>query len=236
MVETPHCPHTDSRFEGRDPSNLLAHQRPEENQFSLFARPWLRRAEQSADRENWFEALIYLWVSFNAWLGLAVQDRNRSENDSYLWKAAGLDPLFQQRFSQSFESINVYQDLVRGFHALWPVFKARALADEEVAAWGASGAEESRDQYRAQVFAHQLDRRDYSPSCFLDHQVNRSDLQSIEPERVPLDWEHTLAAIYMVRCNLFHGGKSFLSAKDQDFVSHSYRILSEVWWGAVRDA
>ncbi len=185
MPETQYCPHNDSRLKGRDPSSLLAHRRPEDNQFSLFARPWLKRAEGSADQQDWFEALIYLWVSFNAWLGLAVEDTAYSENDSYLWKAAGQDPLFQQRFSRILEPSSEYSQLVNQFHALWPIFKARALADEGICPWGAWGANESRHQYRAEVFAHKIDYRDYSPSCFMDHQESLDDLQSIDPGTNP---------------------------------------------------
>jgi len=201
----------------------------------MFADPWLRRAARSAGHKKWFEALIYLWVSFNAWLGLAVEDRRYSENDSYLWKAAGQDPIFQQRFEQEMELNKEYGELVSRFHTLWPVFKARALADEGIAAWGEWGADEPRREYRARVLTHNIEHRDFLPSCFMEHQTDPTDFRSIDPERIPLDWEHTLAAIYMVRCNLFHGGKSFLSAKDKEFVSLSYTILSEVWWGAVRN-
>ena len=158
----------------------------------MFARPWLRRAERSARQENWFESLIYLWVSFNAWLGLAVEDRSYSENDNYLWKAAGQDPRFQERFAQVLASNNEYGELVGRFHSLWPIFKARALADEGIPAWGAWGADESRIEYQANVFAHDIDHWDFSPSCFVEHQKDPNDFQSIAPERIPLDWEHPL--------------------------------------------
>jgi len=121
------------------------------------------------------------------------------------------------------------------FHSLWPIFKARALADEGISAWGTRGADESRSEYRKLVFSGSIGTRDFSPSCFLEHQDDCSDDQSIDPARIPLDWEHTLAAIYMVRCNLFHGGKSFLTAMDAKFVFLSYEILSAVWWGSVDD-
>jgi len=36
---------------------------------------------------------------------------------------------------------------------------------------------------------------------------------------VPIDWPHTLSAIYQVRCNLFHGYKGVYSENDISIVS-----------------
>jgi hypothetical protein len=47
-------------------------------------------------------------------------------------------------------------------------------------------------------------------------------------EEVPLDWPHTLSAIYRVRCNLFHGYKGVYSENDVSFVSTAFRVLVRV--------
>ena len=55
--------------------------------------------------------------------------------------------------------------------------------------------------------------REFAPSCYVEH------------EQVPLDWGHTLAALYRVRCNLFHGEKARSSENDQLVVSAAYETL-----------
>jgi hypothetical protein len=232
-VQPSHCPHADERFRGIDPSELLNLARPEENQFSYFAEPWLGRATSSSKSKSWFEALIYLWISFNAWMGLAVNDRKYSENDSYLWKSTTQYPNFIQRFSQQLESNRDFSTLVNEFRNIWPVFKVRALIDNKIPPWGMQDKDETRSQYRIMALSRNSDYHDFSPSCFLEHQINPNEIDSVQTDRIPLDWEHTLAGIYMVRCNLFHGGKSFLSSNDTIFVSMSYRILSNIWWGRI---
>ena len=42
---------------------------------------------------------------------------------------------------------------------------------------------------------------------------------------MPLDWPHTLEALYRVRCNLFHGEKGLDSEMDALIVSSAFRVL-----------
>jgi hypothetical protein len=42
---------------------------------------------------------------------------------------------------------------------------------------------------------------------------------------VPLDWSHTLAALYRVRCNLFHGEKARGSENDRVVVARAHETL-----------
>jgi hypothetical protein len=44
-------------------------------------------------------------------------------------------------------------------------------------------------------------------------------------EKIPIDWPHTLAAVYRVRCNFFHGEKALSSEMDQQIVSCAYKTL-----------
>ncbi|MDO8691418.1 MAG: hypothetical protein Q7R39_15655, partial [Dehalococcoidia bacterium] len=44
-------------------------------------------------------------------------------------------------------------------------------------------------------------------------------------EAIPLDWPHTLAALYRVRCNLFHGEKALDSENDGQVVAAALRAL-----------
>jgi hypothetical protein len=51
--------------------------------------------------------------------------------------------------------------------------------------------------------------RKCEPQCYLEH------------DAVPLDWGHTLAALYRVRCNLFHGEKARSSENDRVVVARA---------------
>lgn len=42
---------------------------------------------------------------------------------------------------------------------------------------------------------------------------------------VPLDQPHTLHAIYVMRCNLFHGAKSRYSDADSKLVLYAFQVL-----------
>ena len=54
----------------------------------------------------------------------------------------------------------------------------------------------------------------FEPRCYLAHE-----------EQPPLDWGHTLAALYRVRCNLFHGEKARSSENDKTVVAAAYSTL-----------
>jgi hypothetical protein len=55
--------------------------------------------------------------------------------------------------------------------------------------------------------------RKYEPQCYFEH------------DEVPLDWGHTLAALYRVRCNLFHGEKAWSSENDRLVVARAHETL-----------
>ena len=57
----------------------------------------------------------------------------------------------------------------------------------------------------------------FEPQCWKRHRD--------AGEGVPLDWPHTLAALYRVRCNLFHGEKARHSEMDQRIVASGFRVL-----------
>jgi hypothetical protein len=56
-----------------------------------------------------------------------------------------------------------------------------------------------------------------APSCYVWHVTKR--------QPCPLDWKHTLAAIYQVRNNLFHGEKAGHSTVDKAIVSAAANTL-----------
>lgn len=193
--------------------------------FGDFVEPWLTRALAARERQEafWaFEAFIFLWVTFNAWLSAAVADRNQTENDRYLVETAGVDP----QLCTAFEGLKCAdgKDVVERFRSLWPVFKVRALMKHRIEPW--EEHREARDTYRERCIARGITCREYAPRCFANHQ---HDPTHPDPALVPLDWAHTMSAIYQMRCNLFHGGKSFAHSSDYRLVEMSFDILWKVW-------
>ena len=83
--------------------------------------------------------------------------------------------------------------------------------------------------FRTRCFRRQPRKSDFAPSCFLHHQPSGTRLAAYDPVHVPLDWAHTLHAIYMVRCSLFHGGKSFRYGGDAEFVKLAAVLLCDIW-------
>lgn len=226
---TSECPGQRDPFRNNSRDDLLDRSLLTPEPFEYFVRPWFRKVRIAAKRDEWFEAFIYLWVTFNAWLAQIVSDRNFSDKDWYIVQAAGLDPTLEDRFNGLLEGDPEFLEWASTFHSLWPVFKVRALIENGVESWGAWNSEEDRSEYRARSLQLGLTRSEYSPRCFMDHQPAESIDWETAHHHVPLDWVHTISGIYQVRSNLFHGGKSFLSSKDPIFVELSFRILWHVW-------
>ncbi len=223
------CPgQDDTRFAQVLPEFLLNRSNLSKPDYDVFSKPWIERSRKAADQEEWMEAFIYLWITFNAWIAIVVAD-TRYEDDGYLWRAAGLDSQLSARFDRLKTTDKGFHDKVEEFQELWPIFKVRTLVDKGVESWGAWGRNESRGAYRITCFQHDLERTDYSPRCYAEHQTNDVRADGGSPSNVPADWGHTLSAIYQVRCNLFHGGKSFVDTKDKNFTRLAYSILFNVW-------
>jgi hypothetical protein len=98
---------------------------------------------------------------------------------------------------------------VRRFSQLWPIFRVSNLREQGIDYW--SGRYESRgEMIRAYLDAG---AGAFAPACHFAH------------ARPRLDWGHTLAALYRVRCNLFHGEKARSSENDQLVVSTAFETL-----------
>jgi hypothetical protein len=99
----------------------------------------------------------------------------------------------------------------RGFAELWPIFKVAELRLRNIDYWSFEHDRQSRvDMTREYLDAG---ARQFEPGCYLEH------------DHVPVDWAHTLVALYRVRCNLFHGEKSRSSENDQRVVDAAFATL-----------
>lgn len=183
-------------------------------EFWDFVVPWMRKGEEG----DAFEGFIFTWVTFNAWTAQIVNDRSQCEHDAFLVQAAAVDPLLNKWFDLEVSADGPVRDSIMEFSALWPVFKARTLIDMDMEPWEHRGVQSDRAEYRDRCFEGGLDPSDFAPRCWRGHR-----------EGPPVDWAHTISAVYQVRCNLFHGGKSFAYSGDQRFVDLARSIMQGVW-------
>ena len=202
--------------------------------FWAVTNDWVERSRRALQHQKYFEALIYSWISFNAWVGRVVVDRGNSNRDRFLVASAAMDEPLSTRFCSLLLDGGQTAEAASRFRSLWPVFKARGLSDHEISFWQAHWDDESRNEFRTRCFRLGLGGSDCGPSCFIYHQPKGTKQVDYDPEHVPLDWAHTLHAIYMVRCNLFHGGKSYRHGGDREFVKLAAMILGAVWLDGER--
>lgn len=224
------CSLIDKAIRERPPGSVLERNKELPYHLEKLLRSWLRKAVTPFQKENeelgdYFQAFIYLWIAFNAWL-LHVASDDIGDVDKNLINAAAHDTEFNQKFEDLKESNSDFNLLVNEFSDLWPVFRVKDLIRENIDGWQQYNIHETREEYREEIFArNERNIKEnkkgirYEPKCYLEH----------HPNKPPADWAHNLLAIYQIRCNLFHGGKSLLESRDREFVRYAYRILWYVW-------
>ena len=102
---------------------------------------------------------------------------------------------------------------VEKFREFWPIL--RPLPISQIPPEGAT---------REKLVLRELDRRWEKPRCRPDCAARHHE----NAEEIPGDWPHTLAAIYQVRCNLFHGSKSLQSDNDIQIIFCAFRVLAHI--------
>ena len=170
---------------------------------------WFERAwEQRGNEDATFEAFIFAWMSVNAWAACVTgEDQDRE----YMRRLKGDEGLRQLFLRVVNEHPNVRQD-AEEFVSLLPIFKAQRLRR--------AGVHGQDSMTRAELVQHYLAQGItwFEPVCAEWH------LQRGEP--IPCDWPHVIAAIYRVRCNLFHGEKSAHSEMDRRIVRTAFLTLT----------
>lgn len=168
---------------------------------------WFERAYAAKDVENeCFEAFIFSWFAVNGWAACVTGKDRDSDYVNALQRSDELAARFKDLLSSNSE----FSETAIKFHSSWPIFKAQILR---------RGGLTAPSNDRSAVVQYYLKKgvSEYEPGCWQSH------LEA--GESVPLDWPHTLAAIYRVRCNLFHGEKSAHSEMDQAIVRSAYLTL-----------
>ncbi|PKN67572.1 MAG: hypothetical protein CVU57_02395 [Deltaproteobacteria bacterium HGW-Deltaproteobacteria-15] len=203
----------------------------EMSDFKEFTKGWLEAANREQDR-NPFMAILSLWIPFNSWLTQVVNRSGLGKpylpfGDYHLVESACRDRMLNARFDSLLKN-GEFHTIAHEFRSLWPIFEPATLNFCGIPLWQSWNQPQDRNDYRRECFA-KIDgaktitdhSRIFAPKCFRLH--------GGEPDDVPLDWSHTLSAIYKVRCNLFHGKKSFAFSGHKKLANLSFRILWSIW-------
>lgn len=174
----------------------------------LLVRGWFEKAHAAmiADDEC-FEAFIFAWFAVNGWAACVTGKDRDSEYIRALLRSSEITNQFQVLF----DSDAMFRIAALEFQKYWPIFKAQDIRR--------AGHRSPVQADRPAVVRHYFDRnlQAFEPQCWKFHMDAGED--------VPLDWPHTLAAIYRVRCNLFHGEKSAHSEMDREIVRTALLVL-----------
>jgi len=218
----------------RPPYDILVDRSALPEDFWWYARPWIERAANlSGKRNDPFERFIYLWIVFNGLASQVTEDLEKAAlSDAGMVAALGQDPVLSERFESLRAQNHEFHRTTAEFASWWPVFQVRTLHREGLLPW-TSGSR--RDYVFELLYGDKKEKLGespcYSPPCFKIHapEVPADGKVNWHGVNNPIDWAHTLRAIYQVRCNLFHGGKRFRESNDRWFVGRALRILWAMW-------
>lgn len=186
------------------PVNLFRYSQDLHEHGRQLIRGWFQRAwadRNSAPRDS-FEPFIFTWIAFNGW-AVCVTNLDRDA----VWKRALMeDASLNNSFERLLESGT--RAWAEEFRAMWPIFQARRIRQTQIR------FDESR---QVTIQRYLRDGIPHEPMCW--------DVHFRDSEAIPLDWFHTLPALYQVRCNLFHGQKAMHVENDQFIVSRAYLVL-----------
>jgi hypothetical protein len=171
---------------------------------------WFDRAWQARECrvEDSFEPFIFDWFALNGWAAcVSGVDQDRAYLDALMC---------DRRMCEDFlrlvpDSGSPFGSRAADFAQRWPIFEVRELRRRCIISYSEGDRDTMVNNYLS------LGACKFQPQCWKRHR------DAGEP--VPLDWPHTLAALYRVRCNLFHGEKSSHSEIDQYLVSCAFRTL-----------
>jgi hypothetical protein len=167
-------------------------------------------------------------VAFDAWASsaLVLEPPDERQAERFMVASIGHDPAWSARFTALISTAE-FQRIAADFANLWPVLKVRTLRRLDLPRWDGY----DRPDYIRWIL-HGPNRApsayQYAPSCYLGHEREKQRLGEFYWTGPPADWKHTMSAIYMVRCNLFHGGKNEEQV-DSLFIEPAFRLLAEMW-------
>ena len=153
-----------------------------------------------------FQSFANLWMAFNAFGSVATA----FDSDWKIIQICGSDDQMRNGFKELLGNDDSFAIHVREFVGAWPIYSER----------------EAFRVYRANQ------RRQGIDTNIPDEAEMRRLCANGSVERHPpdfsLSWANVLDAIYTVRCNLFHGGKTPVNERDVQLVELSRNILSRM--------
>jgi hypothetical protein len=183
-----------------------------EIQFDLFANQvpagrdlvfaWHQKARSAAKRQHHdsFDAFMRLWIGFNQWAMRVTE----ADFDADMIRKLAESPALNRAFAKLLAGDREMQTYVKVFAAFWPIFNVKDLRKKGL-----------RHQHL------ELPRPGYVTK------MREADVQHAPRgnlDRNKPSWDHTIRAIYQVRCNLIHGEKGD-SSEDYNIVEGAYRVL-----------
>jgi hypothetical protein len=171
-------------------------------------RGWFEKAHAAMTTDDeCFEAFIFAWFAVNGWAACVTGNDRDADYIRALQRSAEL----AEKFQTLLDGNPQFQSAAADFQRFWPIFKAQDIRR--------AGRRAPAAADRPAVVQHYFDGdlRVFEPQCWKSHTDAGED--------VSLDWPQTLAAIYRVRCNLFHGEKSAHSEMDREIVCTALVVL-----------
>ena len=174
---------------------------------------WFKKSKDALQGgHDTIEVFMYLWISFNAW-GMRVTS---VDVDKDMVSDIGSNQRISESFKDLIKKDHHYRDCVLQFSQYWPIFSVSDVhkvgAYEKMHEW--------QDKAKIQLLHY--------PSSGKGR-VRRS------PERPfnanSMEWDDVIKAVYMVRCNLFHGNKGD-AMHDAPIINAAFQCL----YGLVEQA
>ncbi len=174
-----------------------------------FQRAWDKRDCQG---DNCFEAFIFAWFAINGWAACVTEQ----DDDTKYIDALTRDQTLCKEFSRLRARPDTpFASSATQFAAFWPIFEVRYFRQRGVRIYL---PEYDRGKTIKYYMGHIAEgKTPFAPQCWKMHEN--------AGEKPPVDWPHTLSALYRVRCNLFHGEKAAHSEMDQQVVTSAFRTL-----------
>ena len=151
-----------------------------------------------------FEPFIFCWISFNAWASCVTG----VDTDREIVRRIYNCPELRSRFDNLRTNDPEFSNAIAAFSGLWPIFKAQQLRRQDIHYQQGETRQQTIERY------FRIPNISFEPECWREHENG-----------IPLDLPHSLAAIYRVRCNLFHGEKSPHSEMDAIIVKAAFDVL-----------
>jgi hypothetical protein len=156
--------------------------------------------DANAVQRSAFSSFMNLWMGFNGWMECITDAPNDAEMITALADHQRLVNAYEVLMTNSAE----FRTKVEAFSGMWPVMNVRDVRRKL-----------GRDAFWR-----------YTPEQLMEEVLQRGiKHQPVGYEGGIPNWSQLLRTIYLVRCNLFHGSKSWQNHRDHELVVTSDEIL-----------